>query len=288
MIATPDIILESGGWRARVLAQAGGLLGSLDCDGVPILRPMSQGSVSQLDAACFPMVPWCNRIADGRFGWTNTIVALTRNFPPERHAIHGHGWQSQWALESVGADHCTLVHCHDGAAPGWPWAYAARQAIRLSEEGCAITLSITNQSGRMMPVGLGLHPYLRRRPESRVRFHTAGLCELGCDMIPTGRLLAPHSFGDFSADGGGALPADTIDHCYAGWDGTAVVTDDLGTITLQADGAAHLHVYAPQQADVLCLEPVSHLPDAANTGTMPLCAPDETIGLTLRIGVSAP
>jgi aldose 1-epimerase len=106
-------------------------------------------------------------------------------------------------------------------------------------------------------------------------------------MIPTGRVLASHSFGNFAADGGGTLPADTIDHCYTGWDGTAVVTDDLGAITLQADGAAHLHLYAPQQADMLCLEPVSHLPDAANKGAMPLCAPDETVSLTLRIGASA-
>ena len=68
--------------------------------------------------------------------------------------------------------------------------------------------------------------------------------------------------------------------------GTASVTDDCGTITLAAEGAGLLHLYAPDDPTILCLEPVSHLPDAANAGAMPLCAPGETVSLSLRIGVA--
>lgn len=279
-----ELILQSSAWHARVLPDAGGLIAALACGDVPVLRAMPPGSRSPLDAACFPLVPWCNRIAEGRFDWEGAEVALARNFLPERHAIHGHGWQSAWAVESHGPDHCTLVHRHDGTAPGWPWAYLARQQIVLSDAGCAITLSLTNLSERLMPAGLGLHPYLRRRPESRVRFAAAGVVAVGADLIPTGEALPPAHFADFAA--GAALPAGLIDHCFTGWDGTASVTDDCGTITLAADGAGLLHLYAPEDPAILCLEPVSHLPDAANAGAMPLCAPGETVSLSLRIGVA--
>lgn len=279
-----ELILQSGAWRARVLPDAGGLIAALAYGDVPVLRAMPPGSRSPLDAACFPLVPWCNRIAEGRFDWEGAEVALARNFLPERHAIHGHGWQSAWAVESHGPGHCTLVHRHDGTAPGWPWAYLARQQIELSDTGCAITLSVTNLSERLMPAGLGLHPYLRRRPESRVQFAAAGVVAVGADLIPTGESLPPAHFADFAA--GAGLPAPLIDHCFTGWDGTASVTDDCGTITLAAEGAGLLHLYAPEDPAILCLEPVSHLPDAANAGAMPLCAPGETVSLSLRIGVA--
>ncbi len=138
-----------------------------------------------------------------------------------------------------------------------------------------------------MPAGLGLHPYLRRRPESRLCFGAGSLVAVGTDLIPTGARLPPDHFADFGA--GAALPPALIDHCYAGWDGEAVVSDALGQITLSAQGtaqgAAHLHLYAPPEApDILCLEPANHLPDAINARAMPLCGPGESVSLSLLIG----
>lgn len=280
------LTLEHGAWRAEVLPEAGGLIARLDHAGVPVLRTMAEGTDGPLDAACFPMVPWCNRIADGRFRWQNAAVWLHRNFPPERHAIHGHGWQSAWQVVSHSAEACTMEHRHDGTAPSWPWAYAARQTLALSDAGCVVTLSLTNLSDRLMPAGIGLHPYLRRRPASRVAFRAGPIVAVGADMIPDGTFLPPAHFGDFAAESGAALqPGSPIDHCFTGWHGAALIEDDAGIITLAAEGAGALHIYAPEDQSILCLEPVNHLPDAANSGAMRLAEPGETINLTLRIGV---
>jgi aldose 1-epimerase len=281
-----QLILEHGAWRAVLVPQAGGLIGALEHGRVPVLRTMPAGASDPLAAACFPMVPWCNRIEGARFGWEGAVVALARNFLPERHAIHGHGWQSAWDVAEHTAASCVLRHCHDGAAPGWPWAYEARQAVALSDAGCTITLSLTNRSARLMPAGLGLHPYLRRRRESRVRFASDGVLAVSADLIPTGERYAPDHFAPFAAPQGAGLPEAVIDHCFTGWDGRAAVTDDLGTITLAAEGACALHLYAPEDPAILCLEPVNHAPNAANAGAMPLCAPGETVRLTLRISVA--
>jgi aldose 1-epimerase len=287
MMAMPELILERAAWRARVLPQAGGLIASLTCAGVPILRTMPPGAISPLDAACFPMVPWCNRTAGARFVWEGRAIALLPNFAPEPHAIHGHGWQSAWHVAEQAPDICTLAYHHEAGVAGWPWAYAAQQRVALSPEGCTITLTLTNHSDTPMPAGLGLHPYLRRRAESRVRFAADGIVAVGADMIPIGEHLPPAQFGDFGASDGAGLPAGLIDHCYTGWDSTAVISDHCGTITLTARGALHLHLYAPEQQDILCLEPVSHLPDSLNRNSVGMRLLGPGAQMTLELSISA-
>jgi aldose 1-epimerase len=255
------LTLSGGDWQAAVLPEAGGLIASLTHKGVEVLRTLPAGSRNPLDAACFPLVPYANRVADAHFAWAGDDVQLPRNFPPETSNLHGIGWECAWQVISHGSFKCALQHQHDGRI-GWPWAYQADQRVMLGSKGCAISLTLTNRSNVPMPAGLGLHPYFRRRPETRVRFAAAGMLPVNHALIPTGEVAAPDLFADFA--GGVTLPADTIDHCFTGWDGMATISDDMGTITLMARGAPHLHLYAPADGSALCLEPVSHTPDALN------------------------
>lgn len=260
--------LQADGWKAEVHPAQGALLGSLRLDGVDVLRPLPVGSHDPLASACFPLVPFTNRIAGAAFPLADTQVHLPRNFPPEFCALHGFGWEQPWEVTALSAFKCALEHRHEGIGPSpwkgdiatWPWAYQAQQRVRLGPKGCAVSLDVTNRSDMVMPAGLGLHPYFRRRPETRVRFNAGGVLLVGDDLIPTGEIAPPGRFGDFAH--GTALPDSLIDHCFIDWDGVATITDDLGTITLHARGAPCLHVYADGGA--LCLEPVSHRPDALN------------------------
>lgn len=266
----PGVILEGGDWCAEVLPEAGGLLASLTHKGVEVLRTMPAGSADPLDAACFPLVPYANRVAGAQFQLADDVVHLPRNFLPEESNLHGVGWQAAWEVSAQGTFKCALEHRHEGIGPSpwkgdiacWPWAYQADQRIMLGPKGCAISLTLTNRSDMPMPAGLGLHPYFRRRPEARVRFGADAVAMVDEALIPTGEQAPANHFADFAR--GAALPDRTIDHCFTGWDGLATITDDLGTITLMARGAPHLHVYAPADGSALCLEPVSHPPDALN------------------------
>src|SRR5262244_154359 len=49
-------------------------------------------------ASAFPLVPYSNRIREGRFSARGRSLIQPLNWPPERHAIHGHGWQTPWKL----------------------------------------------------------------------------------------------------------------------------------------------------------------------------------------------
>ncbi len=266
----PGLTLSGGEWDAGVLPEQGGRLTRLTFRGVEVLRSMTEGTSDPLDSACFPLVPYCNRIADGAFAWLGDEVQLPHNFPPETSSIHGLGWQSAWEVVSSRDFNCAMEHRHpglgqrpwEGAIDDWPWACHAEQRVRLGERGCAITLNLTNLSNVPMPAGLGFHPYFRRRPETQVTFKSNGVWLVDDAQIPTGEIAASDHFGDFAS--GAPLPAQTIDHCYMLWDGVARIEDDLGTITLTARGAPYLHLYAPEDGSALCLEPVSHMPDAHN------------------------
>jgi aldose 1-epimerase len=267
------LTLRSGPWQAALRAEVGGSLASLTFDGTEVLRTMAEGSASPLDAACFPLAPYCNRIRDGRFRFDEHEVALPANFPPERHSIHGLSWQRPWRVESEARNKCVIVDEYDGDGP-WPWAYRAEQRVRLGDKGCAVTLVLTNRDATPMPAGIGLHPYFRRGTEPRLRFAADQVLLSDPELLPTGVSALPSHFADFAA--GAALPGETVDHCFAGWSGEVVIEDERGTIAISATGAPHLHVYAPADGSALCCEPVSHTPDALNR------APDEMIVLPPR------
>ncbi len=155
-------MLRAGEWEAELRPEVGGSLAALRWRGIEVLRTMPEGSTDPLEAACFPLVPYCNRIRDGRFAWQGRDVALPANFPPEPHSLHGLAWQAPWTLTSTADFKASMAHSYDGNG-GWPWAYDAEQRVRLGTQGCAITLDVTNRADTPLPCGLGLHPYFRRR-----------------------------------------------------------------------------------------------------------------------------
>jgi aldose 1-epimerase len=282
---TFGLTLRGGGWQATLRPETGGSLGSLTFQGVEVLRTMPESSTSPLDAACFPLAPYCNRIRDGRFRFGGVEVALPANFPPEPHSIHGLSWQRPWRIESEAANKCVIADEYNGSG-AWPWPYRIEQRVRLGEKGCAVTLVLTNRGETPMPAGVGLHPYFRRREGVRVSFAAEHALLSDPECLPTGVTAPAGHFADFRR--GSALPAETIDHCFAGWNGQATIEDDLGTIAIAATGAPHLHLYAPADGSALCLEPVSHTPDALNRAPeeMIVLPPGCSSSLTLRISVT--
>ncbi len=276
------ISLVAGEWQAELRPEIGGALGALRLGGVDVLRPTPPGATNPLETACFPLVPYCNRIRAGRFTFAGCGVQLPLNFLPERNSLHGLGWQVAWEIERQSPEEVLMAHAHDGSG-GWPWAYRAEQTITLDPGGCTVVLSVTNQSDSVMPAGLGLHPYFRRLDSAVVQF-SAGTVLLGDDEnMPTGERAPGDHFAPWSK--GAPLPAATVDHAHANWDGRAFIRDKLGSITLSASRAPHLHVYTPAGGDPLCLEPVTHLPDALNHDAqgMALLHPGESASISMRI-----
>lgn len=281
------IRLTVGDWSATVRPELGGAILGLECCGQPILRPTPDGSEDILEAACFPLVPYANRIAGGRFAFGGRAVALP---VPERfapHALHGDGWLSPWTVEAV--DETSVRLSLAGGGDHWPWRWTAVQTIVLDATGLRIDLILTNDSDEPAPAGLGLHPYFARAADARLTLEADGVWLTDAGQIPE-RKAAPTAVVDWS--GGPALSeAPFVDHPYADWSGRATIEGDGRRVTLTAsDNCGWVQVYAPLDADFLCVEPVTHRPNALNAPAgedagVAVLAPGESLSMWMRVDV---
>ena len=284
------VSLACGDYSLDVLPQIGGAVAGLRFRGLHVLRRTPPGTVEPLASSGFPLVPFANRIAHGRFRFGATDVRLDRNAPEQAHPLHGQAWRHPWSVESRSSREIVLTYEH--ARGQWPWAYAARQVLTLDADGLRVQLELMNRADEPMPAGLGWHPYFHRTPRMRLRTKVAHVWLTDQACLPT-RLAPGNPFGDWhSAE---PLPEERlIDHCYGGWSGRAELDwpEEALCVRLSAGGPLRwLHVFVPPGGDFLCLEPVSHMPDALNRPEPPeitglrVLAPGETLAATVRLSV---
>ena len=282
------IVVAAGDWRAEIDPSLGGSILSLAFRDRPILRPTPAGANDPLQAACFPLIPYANRINHGRFRFEGRAfdIGATPGFEP--HALHGLGWLRPWEVTQANADSAVLTFRH-AAGPGWPWAFEAEQRFVLSERGLRIDLTLTNRDAHTAPAGVGLHPYFRRPAEARLTIAAPQVWLSDDTLIPC-ELAKAEALFDWSES---PLVADApfVDNAYEGWTGAAHLASSEGVVTLSAPGVSRAHVYAPQGADFICIEPVSHRPDALNAPAdeasgLTILQPGETLSLSMTIGAA--
>lgn len=263
------ITLRSGEFVAQVAPSAGGSITRYAWDSgdrsLELLRPASAEDLANAvptGMACFPLIPFSNRIRDGRFTFGGREVQLSPNFPPEPHTIHGHGWQTEWEVEEQATDRLTIGYSHE--ADEWPWPYRARLDFNLSADSLQVTLGLTNEGGDPMPAGFGLHPYFVRTPATRLTAAVTGVWLSDEDSMPTDLVALP---ADRRLDEG-INPRDvSLDHNFAGWNRAALVEwpDRGARLTLTGDELfKFLVVYTPVGEEFACVEPVSNVLDAFN------------------------
>lgn len=238
------------------------------------------------DLACVALLPFANRIANGRFLVDGSLVGLPC-LPGEAHALHGQGWLLPWKVEAVGADHASLSLKHE--ADEWPWQYDARQTFTLDANGYCQTVALTNRSDRAMPAGVGLHPWLPRTARTRLVGRHRGEWQTGPDKLPA-RFVDAGQAVDWWR--GAPVATRLVDQCYAGRsDDLRIVWPErsLSLCITPSPELAFTHVYVPEDAEFFCVEPVSHMPDAVNrsgdTGLKWL-APGETLEVRVSFQVN--
>jgi aldose 1-epimerase len=212
-------------------------------------------------AAAFPLVPYSNRIREGRFSFRGRSVVLPLNFPPERHSIHGEGWQAAWRPIAVAATEARLEYDHPAGA--WPWTYRVTQHVALTAERLVVSLALTNESAEAMPAGLGWHPYFARTPRATVTARVRAMWLTDDEMLPTSLETSPAA--DLAR--GIAVERVALDNCCVGWSGRARLEwPEAGArLTKTAEPPLHcLVVFTPPRRPFFCVEPVSHVTDAFN------------------------
>lgn len=258
------IELTAGDTRLSLAPEAGGSIAAFRWRGRPVLRDALPGAVAARDPlgmSAFPLVPYSNRIAHGRFSWDGARIALPPNMPPSPHAIHGLGWQAPWAASGVSTSSARLTYVH--VAGAWPWDFVATQDFIVSPDGLDWVIAVTNHGTTPMPAGLGLHPYWPNPAGTRLRARTSGWWRTDRWVMPTG--FVPDATEDLTP---WLHPRDAdTDNVFAGFDGDATITwpDGVACDIVAGRRAGWLVVWAPIGDTVTAIEAVSHPTDALNT-----------------------
>jgi aldose 1-epimerase len=300
----PELALAAGDARVVLVPATGGAIAEFTFRGCPVLRRTSPGARAADDVrlhACYPLVPYSNRIAQATVRVGARDCALTPNFGDSPHSIHGVGWQRAWSVAAASGTEAEIVLHHDPAAGGsgaWPFAFRARQSFFLSgtagQAELVATLTIENTCDSAFPCGLGFHPFFPRSAGTTLGFRAGGVFDNDPSLLPVAHVPIDEAR---RFDPPRRLAETALDHVFSGWAGRAALAQPDAGIVVELSApppATFLVVYVPQGGDFLAVEPVTHMTDAFNraargesgTGTRVL-EPGATLSCTMHIAVRA-
>jgi aldose 1-epimerase len=229
-----------------------------------------------------PLIPWPNRVRDGRYEFDGRLQQLALTEPEKGNAIHGLVRWANWSLADRGSDRVAMEHVLH-PQPGWPGVLQLRIEYELGEGGLTVTTTAANVGAVACPFGAGFHPYLTLGTATvdTLILQAPGASYLEADErgIPTVSLAVAGTPFDFRSPR--ELGPMGLDHCFGDLerdhDGVAWVR--IGTAAggrraaLWLDSAySHLMLFtgdtlaAAERRRGLAIEPMSCAPNALQTG----------------------
>ena len=271
------LVLQDGAMQLTLAPGRGGAIRELKWRGADVLRAAPADATDPFEMACFPLVPFANRIARGRFVFDGHAVQLQPNWSADPHPLHGQGWRAPWRVAA--ASRCAATLAFEGGGDAWPWRYRCEQRFELAHGVLVVALSIENLSDGPMPAMLGLHPYFPDAARAQLRARLPRVWRTDGDALPLEEMATPP---EWRFDPPRALNTLALDHCLSGWDGVAALCWPDRFVTLRAEHCSHLHVYAPRGCDFFCIEPQSTAAGALGRGEATVVPTGERFGIEVR------
>lgn len=155
-----DLTLQAGeSTLTATVTQVAAGLRALAVDGEPLTETFPASSVPP--SACgITLVPWPNRVADGRWELDGEVQQLDLTEPSKGNASHG---LLRWTAYRVVELHPHAVVQAATVHPqhGWPFQLDVTVRHELVEDGLVVTHTLTNVGRGRAPWALGSHPFLR-------------------------------------------------------------------------------------------------------------------------------
>ena len=149
--------ISHGDHRATIVEVGGGVreysVGSRDVLEPYPLEAMCDGAHGAV------LVPWPNRLADGRYRFDGTEHQVPLNEPEKSNAIHGFlRWRSWNAAEHSASKVVMSTTLHPMS--GYPFCLNVAVTYQLDDDGLTVTTTVVNKGASTLPYGCGQHPYL--------------------------------------------------------------------------------------------------------------------------------
>ena len=211
------------------------------------------------------LLPFPNRLLEGRYTWDGRALELPVNMPDTRSAIHGIGSDARFRVDRLdletdrAAARLTYLHTPDMHPRGYPFLVRFDLALGIDVRAAAASwdLRATNLGPGSAPVGLGWHPYfalpggaeawrVAMPPNRRVEMERA---------IPTGR-LGP------GLPAGHPLPVDDAwDDCFKLDDSSdrtvRLESESYSVVLSQSGDTSYTQLYVPPDSPAVAVEPMT-------------------------------
>ncbi|WP_298870637.1 aldose 1-epimerase family protein [uncultured Microbacterium sp.] len=141
------------------IAQVGAALRALTVDGVDLV-PRYPDDVPTPAASGVVLVPWPNRIRDGRYSFDGADLQLAISEPKFGNASHGLlRFGTYEPIEQ--SDERLVLGADVVPQTGYPFHLRTRVTFSLQRDGLHVAHDIENIGATTAPLALGVHPYLQ-------------------------------------------------------------------------------------------------------------------------------
>ncbi|MHB1841730.1 MAG: aldose 1-epimerase family protein [Sulfobacillus sp.] len=124
----------------------------------PVLDPFPHDAMCD-GAHGTPLIPWANRLADGRYRFDGHDYQVPLTEPEKQNAIHGLVRWRNWQPIRQGPSTIEMgTRLHP--SPGYPFTLDLEIAYTLSAAGLTVEISATNMGTTACPYACGQHPYM--------------------------------------------------------------------------------------------------------------------------------
>jgi aldose 1-epimerase len=263
-----------------VVVEVGGGLREYTLDGRNLLDGYGADEMSSSGRGQV-LIPWPNRIEDGRYSFDGRDHQLPLDDVAEQDAIHGLVRWGSWIARDRAENRVVMEHALH-PQPGYPFSLALSVEYLLSDEGLRVRTIAVNRGPRPCPYGSGNHPYLAvsDSPVDSLTLRIPARTLLRSDErgIPVERLPVGGTDYDFRRPR--AIGATVLDHAFTdlerGEDGRARVelrdAEEGTELTLWVDEThSYVMVFSGDPLpDVnrrsLAVEPMTCPPNAFRSG----------------------
>jgi galactose mutarotase-like enzyme len=212
------------------------------------------------------LFPSPGKLDEGRFTHAGKSGAMKQ---------HGFARDLPWTVTVQTESSISLsVSATDATRAMFPWEFAAKLEVVLSDARVRLAVAVTNAGQSPMPFGFGIHPYFTVRDKARARISTAATRAF--DNVR--REIVP--FHGFTL-GEGEVDMHLLDHGSS----ESTLTADDGRVTVRASPEfGRWVVWTLPGKEFVCLEPWTSPGNALNTGEgLITLAPGEERDLWLEL-----
>ncbi len=280
--------ITSGSHRA-IVTEVGATLRGFSVDGRDVVRGFAaEQTVS--GGRGQNLIPWPNRIRDGRYTFGGITQQLVLSEPARHNASHGLARYVPWVLVAKNAD-AVSNRIRIYPQPGWPGTLEALITHQVSEDGLTVTVEATNVGTTDLPFGYGAHPYLTvgetSVDEVRLTVPAASYLEVDDRLLPVA--VSPVDDTIYDLRRGTVLRSASLDTAMTDLardpDGRWRVSVELGERYAELWGDEtmrwmQIFTGGPNRDWSIAVEPMTCGPDAFNPGPthgdMKVLTPGET------------